>query len=135
MKTMTLTADIDRVNEVVDFVSAQLDMHDAPMKVQMQIAIAVEEIYCNIAHHAYAPGTDEAEISVCVEGDPPAAVIRFADRGTPFNPLARQDPDITLGIEERSIGGLGIFMVKKSMDEVAYAFEDGQNILTIRKRL
>lgn len=61
--------------------------------------------------------------------------ITFSDSGKPYNPLEKPDPDVTLSAEERSIGGLGIFMVKKSMDDMRYEYKDGQNILTITKRL
>lgn len=135
MKQISLTADVAHVDEVLDFINAELEAHDAPMKTIMQINIAAEEIFVNIAHYAYRPGTGEATVCVDVEGAPPCAVIRFIDRGKPYDPLSREDPDITLDVEERQIGGLGIYMVKKSMDEVSYAYEDGQNILTIRKQL
>lgn len=135
MKKLTLTAEIERLDEVLDFVNEELEAHDAPMKTMMQIAIAVEEIFCNIAHHAYGESGGEAEIAIAVLEEPRRACIRFADRGIPYDPLSRQDPDITLGVEERDIGGLGVYMVKKSMDEMSYAYEDGQNILTMCKRL
>lgn len=135
MKKIVLPAEVSRLDEVIDFVNAELENGDVPMKALMQISIAVEEIFVNIARYAYHPGTGDAVIEVGVEQDPPCAVIRFSDRGTPYNPLEKEDPDISLNAEEREIGGLGIFMVKKSMDEVLYAHEDGQNILTIRKRL
>ena len=97
--------------------------------------MAVEEIFVNIAHYAYAPGEGEAEIAALVEGDPAELVVEFRDSGVPYDPLAKPDPDVTLSAEERGIGGLGIYMVKKSMDDVQYRHEGGRNILTIRKRL
>lgn len=135
MKKMILTAEVDRMDDVLDFINAELEAHDVSMKIIMQIDIAVEELFVNIAHYAYNPEVGEAIISVDMEENPPCAVIRFIDRGKPYDPLSREDPDVTLGVEERQIGGLGIYMVKKSMDEVSYAYEDGQNILTIRKLL
>ena len=135
MKKLVLTAEVDRMDDVLDFINAELEEHDVPMKTIMQIDIAVEELFVNIAHYAYNPEVGEAVVTVEVEEDPPCAVIRFVDRGKPYDPLSREDPDVTLGVEEREIGGLGIYMVKKSMDEVSYAYEDGQNILTIRKLL
>ena len=134
-KEMVLAADVERMDEVLDFVNEVLESCDAPMKTIMQIDIAVEEIFVNIAHYAYQPGTGEACISIDVQEAPACAVIRFADSGKPYNPLEREDPDVSLGVEEREIGGLGIYMVKKSMDEVSYAYENGQNVLTIRKLL
>lgn len=133
MKKMTLTAEVNRLDDVLNFINAELEARDVPMKVIMQIDIAVEEIYVNIAHYAYNPAVGEAIVTIDVEEEPPCAVIRFMDGGTPYDPLSRQDPDVTLGVEERKIGGLGIYMVKKSMDDVTYAYENGQNILTIRK--
>ena len=105
------------------------------MKAQMQIAIAVEEIYVNIARYAYHPEVGEATIRCEVGGEPLQVVIQFMDGGKPYNPLEKDDPDTTLGVEEREIGGLGIFMVKKSMDDISYTYADGKNILTIRKKL
>lgn len=135
MKEMILTAEVDRLDEVIDFIQEELERHDVPMKLVMQIDIAVEELFVNIAKYAYHPGVGDVSICVDVEPQPPCIVIRFADSGVPYNPLAKQDPDVTLGIEEREIGGLGIYIVKKSMDEVNYSYENGQNILTIRKLL
>lgn len=135
MKKMILTAEVDRMDDVLDFINAELEAHDVPMKTIMQIDIAVEELFVNIAHYAYNPEVGEATVTVDVNSEPPCAVIRFIDHGKPYDPLSREDPDVTLGVDERQIGGLGIYMVKKSMDEVSYAYEDGQNILTIRKLL
>lgn len=135
MKRMILSAEVSRLDELIDFINAELEEHGLPMKTIMQIDIAVDEIFGNIANYAYAPDVGEAAVTIDVEQNPPCAVIRFADRGRPFDPLKKPDPDVTLGIEEREIGGLGIYMVKKSMDEVSYVYEDGQNILTMRKRL
>ena len=98
-----------------------------------QILIAAEEIFVNIASYAYGQETGSAEIRMTVEDG--CAGIEFRDSGTPFDPLAKADPDVTLPAEERQIGGLGIFMVKKSMDDVQYRYEGGENILTIRKKL
>ena len=103
------------------------------MKQQMQIDIAAEEIFVNIAHYAYTPGTGEATICVELYQDPSAIEITFIDQGVPYDPLAKPDPDVTLSAKERKIGGLGIFMVKKSMDEVRYEYLDGCNVLTIKK--
>ena len=124
-------ARLDRLNEVMAFVDAHLEEADCPMKTQLQIDVAVEEIYVNIASYAYAPETGPAVIRLEMAEDASAVTISFIDRGVPFDPLAKPDPDVTLSAQEREIGGLGIFMVKKSMDDMRYAYEDGQNILTI----
>ena len=105
------------------------------MKVMMQIEIAVEEIYVNIVHYAYNPEIGKATIRCEVTDNPMQVIIQFMDSGVPFDPLAKEDADITLSAEEREIGGLGIFMVKKSMDEVSYEYKEGKNVLTIRKVL
>jgi anti-sigma regulatory factor (Ser/Thr protein kinase) len=77
----------------------------------------------------------EATVRVEVIEDPLAVVITFIDKGVPYDPLAKADPDITLSAEERDIGGLGVYMVKKSMDDIIYEYKDGQNILKIKKYL
>jgi len=135
MKSITIEAKTDNLPEVLSFVDAILEENDCPVKAQMQIDIAVEEIFVNIANYAYEPGSGNADINAEVSGETPEFIISFADRGTPYNPLEKEDPDITLSLEERPIGGLGIFMVKKSMDKVEYEYKDGQNILTIHKTL
>ncbi len=106
---------------------------NCPMKAQMQISVAVEEIFVNIASYAYAPGMGKA--AVCVEGseDPAAVTITFKDRGVPYDPLAKEDPDIGLSIDQRQIGGLGVFMAKELREELGYECEDGQNILMMKK--
>ena len=101
----------------------------------MQIELAVEEIFVNIAHYAYRPQIGQATVRVEVKEEPLSVIITFIDRGVPYDPLKRSDPDVTLSAEEREIGGLGIFMTKKVMDEVAYEYKDGQNVLTLKKRL
>lgn len=136
MDEMKIKAEVDNLDEVLAFVDERLEEAGCPMKVQTQIDIAVEEIFVNIASYAYAPETGNADIGVEITGDDPAVVtIRFADSGMPYDPLAKEDPDITLPAEERPIGGLGIYMVKKSMDEVFYEYKDGFNIFTIKKKL
>ena len=105
------------------------------MKIMMQIEIAVEEIYVNIVHYAYNPSVGKATIRCEVTDNPMQVMIQVLDSGIPFDPLAKEDADITLSADERDIGGLGIFMVKQSMDEVNYEYKDGKNVLTIKKVL
>lgn len=135
MKELELEALTDNLPQVISFVDEQLEAADCPMKIQMQIDIAVEEIFVNIAHYAYNPDVGTAKVRVEVLGEPPAVDITFIDNGIPYDPLAKADPDVTLSAEERQIGGLGIFMVKKSMDDVKYEYLDGHNILTLKKGL
>ena len=125
----------ENLQELISFVDGHLEDMGVSMKAQMQIDIAVEELFVNIAHYAYAPDVGEVVISVAKDKEKNQISITFADSGKPYNPLEKPDPDVTLSAEERSIGGLGIFMVKKSMDDMRYEYKDGQNILTITKRL
>ncbi len=135
MKTMRVPAEVNQLTTVNDFIGTELEKYGCSPKVQMQVELAVEEIFVNIANYAYHPELGEAEVDVDAGGDPPTVTIRFLDRGKPFNPLDREDVDVTASAESREIGGLGIFLVKKNMDDVEYSYEDGKNILTIRKKL
>ncbi len=128
-----VAAKTESLDEVLEFVQSRLKEKNCPKKAQTQIAIAVEEIFVNIANYAYGEEEGPATIQIAFEGEPLHAVIRFMDEGTPYNPLEKKDPDTSLSAEEREIGGLGIFMVKKSMDTMEYAYQDGKNILTIQK--
>ena len=135
VKELVVEASTERLPEVLGFVEGCLEEASCPMKTQMQISVAVEEIFVNIAQYAYAPKTGSATVHVEISGDPPEAAITFIDKGVPYDPLKKPDPDISLSAEEREIGGLGIYMVKKSMDDVVYEYKDGQNVLTIKKKL
>lgn len=135
LNKITVPATLEHLDTIQDFVAAELEKTDCPMKIEFQIQLAVEEIYVNIAHYAYHPKVGEATVSCWVGGEPLQVTIQFLDGGKPFNPLAKEDTDVTLSAEDREIGGLGILMVKKNMDQVDYAYEDGKNILTIKKRL
>lgn len=125
----------ENLGQVLEFVEAKLEELDCPMKIQTQIDIAVEEIYVNIAHYAYQSEPGQVTICIKTEEDSGMVVIHFIDSGIPFNPLERKDPDVTLSAEERNIGGLGIYMVKKSMDDVSYEYKNGQNVFTIKKKI
>ena len=135
MKEMTVDAAIENIPAVTAFVEEQLEQYDCPMKAQMQIDIAIDELFSNIAQYAYTPKTGKATVRVEVTEDPMAVVITFIDNGVPYDPLAKDDPNVSLPADERQIGGLGIFMVKKSMDEITYEYKNGQNILTIKKHI
>ena len=135
MKELNIAATVENIETVTDFVNEQLEALDCPMKAQMQIDIAIDELFGNIAHYAYNPEIGKATVRVEVIEDPLAVTITFIDNGVPYDPLAKADPDTTLSAEEREIGGLGIYMVKKSMDEITYEYKDGQNILAIKKNL
>ena len=135
MKELTLPATIENIEKVTDFVNDLLVEIDCPMKAQMQIDIAIDELFGNIAHYAYNPETGPATVRVEVTEEPISVVITFIDHGVPYDPLKKDDPDITLSAEERAIGGLGVFMVKKTMDEISYEYRDGKNILRIKKNM
>lgn len=133
MKEITVKAKVENIERVTAFVDAELERFECPMKIQTQIDIAIDECMGNIVHYAY-PGTEgDVTVQLEVSNGPFEVVITFLDQGIPYNPLSNEEPDITLGAEERKIGGLGIFMVKKFMDEVDYEYREGQNRLTIRK--
>lgn len=135
MKELTISATVENIEVVTDFVNEQLESFDCPIKAQMQIDIAIDELFGNIAHYAYNPEVGDATVRVEVKDDPLAVVITFIDKGVPYDPLKKADPNTNLSAEEREIGGLGIYMVKKSMDEISYEYKDGQNILTILKNI
>ena len=132
---LTIEAKKENLPEVTEFIDLKLEEAQCSMKAQMQIDIAVEELFVNIASYAYAPGTGQATVRIEIEDDPKTATITFTDEGVAYDPLAKEDPDITLSAEERGIGGLGIFMVKKSMDDMRYEYKDGKNILQIVKKI
>ena len=135
MKELTLAATVENIETVTEFVNAQLELMDCPVKAQMQIDIAIDELFGNIAHYAYNTEVGSATVRVEVSEAPLAVIITFIDNGVPYDPLGKDDPDITLSAEEREIGGLGIYMVKQSMDEITYEYKDGQNILKIKKNI
>ena len=135
MKELTVDAAIENIPAVTAFVEEQLEQVGCPMKAQMQIDIAIDELFSNIAQYAYSPKTGKATVRVEMTEDPMAVVITFIDNGIPYDPLAKADPNVSLPADDRQIGGLGIFMVKKSMDEINYEYKNGQNILTIKKHI
>lgn len=134
-KQMTVEATVENIELITNFINTELEALDCPMKAQMQIDVAVDELFGNIAHYAYNPETGPATVMIDVEKDPLAVIITFMDHGKPYDPLSRDDPDITLSAEEREIGGLGVFLVKKTMDAVTYEYKDGKNILKIKKNI
>ena len=134
-KEIVIDAKIEKIDEVTAFVDGLLEEYGCPMKAQMQIDIAIDELFGNIAHYAYEHEDGKASIQVEVVEEPLSVIITFIDQGVPYDPLAKTDPDVSLGLEEREIGGLGIYMVKKSMDEISYEYKNGQNILTIKKSM
>ena len=132
---LELEALVENLPYVQEFIDSHLEKVDCSPRAQMQISLAAEEIFTNIASYAYAPEKGRAKVRVEVDDDPVTVTITFLDRGVPYDPLQREDPDVTLPAEERDIGGLGILLTKKTMDEVAYEYRDGQNILTLKKKI
>jgi len=130
-----IPAEVENLNHVLEFIDSHLEAIGCPFRTQMQLDVAIEEIFVNIASYAYENIRGEAEITMWMETDPLTAVFEFRDNGIPYDPLAKQDPDVTLPAAEREIGGLGIYMVKKTMDDMQYRRENGQNILTLRKKI
>ncbi|MBQ6469598.1 MAG: SpoIIE family protein phosphatase [Lachnospiraceae bacterium] len=132
---MEVEASDANLESVMTFIEEKLDEINCPDTVKAQIAVAAEEIFVNIAHYAYAPGKGNALVRVGLTDEPSSVEISFTDHGIPYDPLAHEDPDITLSAEERPIGGLGIFITKKVMDQVSYVYENGCNSLTMKKNL
>ena len=133
MREGVFEAKIEKLEDVQDFIANELESAFCSIKLRIQIAIAIEEIFVNIAHYAYRHeegASGNVTIRIAIDE---AVEIQFEDSGVPFNPLAREDPDITLRAEERKLGGLGIFMVKKIMDGVEYQHKDNKNVLVIKK--
>lgn len=131
MTEKTFPASDEALPEVMSFVEENLEAFGCTMKAIMQISVCVEEIFVNIAHYAYGEGIGNMTLSLSSQDNKVCLV--FSDNGVPFDPLAKEDPDITLSAEERPVGGLGIFMVKKVMDEVDYEYRDGKNVFTMKK--
>lgn len=135
MKELSINASVENLPAVTEFVESAIEETDCSMKTKIQINIAVDEIFGNIAQYAYSPETGDATVKVDIAKDMKTVSITFIDSGIPYNPLEKSDPDISLSAQEREIGGLGIYMVKKSMDEMSYEYKDGKNILTIKKNI
>ncbi len=143
-KTFECEAKIENLNKATAFLEETLEEVGCDMKQTMQLTVALEEIFVNIAHYAYAktdsagniiPDTGSGQVSLTLVAENGKVALKFEDEGVPYNPLEKDDPDVTLSVEEREIGGLGIFMVKKSMDDMYYEYKDGKNILTLMKKL
>lgn len=133
MTEKTFPASDAALHEALDLVEQTLTDAGCSMKTVLQITVCVEEMFVNVAHYAY--GENEGDVTLAVGVEDGIASITLIDSGIPFDPLQAKQPDITLSAEERSIGGLGIFMVRKSMDEVSYERRDGQNRFTMKKKL
>lgn len=132
---LKVRADLDHLNLVMEFITGELKKNGFGEKQVYQVELAAEEIFTNIATYAYQSGSGDVWIQCQArKGHPETFMITFMDEGIPYNPLDRADPDITAGVEERQIGGLGIFLTKKMMDTLEYQYKDGKNILYIMKQ-
>ena len=135
MKERTIEATPENVDKAIEFVDEMLKEYGCGMREQMAIDVAVDELFGNIAHYAYNSEIGYATVKVDVIKEPLSVEITFIDGGKPYYPLAKVDPDTTQSIEDRPIGGMGILIVKKSMDAVNYEYKGGKNILTIKKNI
>ena len=135
MKTITTEATIRNIETVTAFVDRELEALGCPLRPLMQIRVVIDEIVSNIARDAYAPGTGSVTVQFAFDEKDRTVSLTFVDEGIPFDPLQQEEPDISLPAAKRKIGGLGILLVRKTMDEVTYRREDGKNILCLRKRI
>ena len=134
MMNKTFPAKIEALSDVLGFVDQTLETYECPMKIQTAICVAIEEVFVNVAHYAYGDGEGDMTLGIGFDEESRAITFRMTDKGVPFDPLKKPDPDITLSAEDREIGGLGIFIAKKTMDTITYAYENGENVLTMIKK-
>ena len=135
MTNKTFPAKTENLNDVLGFVEETLETFECPMKTQIAICVALEEVFVNVARYAYPDSEGDMTLHIGFDEQTRDVTFRMTDKGVPFDPLKKPDPDITLSAEEREIGGLGIFITKKTMDAVTYAYENGENILTMIKKI
>ena len=135
MTNQTFPAKTEALPDVLGFVEETLEGYGCPMKIQMAVCVAIEEAFVNVAHYAYGDGEGDMSLGIGFDKESRAITFCMTDKGIPFDPLQKPDPDITLPAEEREIGGLGIFITKQTMDSVTYAYENGENILTMIKTI
>lgn len=135
MKELTIEAKIENIDNVIEFVNDELDKFGCSSKAKIEINVAIDEIFANIANYAYKPNVGDATIQVDVNDQSKMASIVFIDKGVPFDPLVKNDPNVSLSADDREIGGLGIYIVKKTMDNVEYQYKDNSNILKITKKI
>ena len=135
MTNKTFPAKTQSLSEILSFVEEILERVECPMKTQTAICVAIEEVFVNVAHYAYPDGEGDMSLDIGFDDQSRAITFRMTDKGVPFDPLAKPDPDITLSAEDREIGGLGIFIAKKTMDSLSYCYENGENVLTMIKKI
>ena len=135
MTERVFPADESALGDVLAFAEEELEKAECPSKTMMQLTVAIEEVFVNVAHYAYPDEEGQVSFGIAFDSESRSITFRIADKGIAFNPLEKPDPDITLSAEEREMGGLGIFICKKTMDEIGYARENGENILTMTKKI
>jgi anti-sigma regulatory factor (Ser/Thr protein kinase) len=135
MTDKTFPAKVEVLSDVLGFVDQTLELYECPMKIQTAVCVAIEEVFVNVARYAYGGGEGDVTLGIGFDEQSRTITFRMTDKGMPFDPLKKEDPDITLPAEKRTIGGLGIFITKKTMDSVTYAYENGENILTMIKKI
>jgi len=133
VEELRIDASMENVDRLISILDERLEAVDCPMKAQLQLDVAVEEIFGNICQYAYGQASGEAIVRMNITEQ--EANITFIDEGAPFNPLEKEEPDVEMEAMSENVGGLGIFMVKESMDAVTYEYNDGKNHLTIVKYL
>jgi anti-sigma regulatory factor (Ser/Thr protein kinase) len=134
-KELTLQAVVENIPVVTELADAYLKDIGCSGKSQMQIDIAIDEIFSNISRYAYGEQGGTITVRLDFEPDLHMFSMQFIDEGIPFNPLETEEPDVSLSAEEREVGGLGIFLVKKTMNSVLYEYKNNTNILTIKKEI
>ena len=135
MTYKTFPAKTEALSDVLGFVEQMLDSFECPIKIQVALCVAIEEVFVNVAHYAYGEGEGNMSLGIGFDEESRAITFRMTDKGIPFDPLKKPDPDISLSADEREIGGLGIFITKKTMDSLTYAYENNENILTMIKKI
>ena len=135
MTEKTFPAKTESLSDVLGFVEETLESLECSMKIQTAICVAIEEVFVNVAHYAYKDGDGDMTLGISFDEQSRAITFQMTDKGVPFDPLKKPDPDITLSAEDREIGGLGIFIAKKTMDSLSYSYENGENVLTMIKKI
>jgi sigma-B regulation protein RsbU (phosphoserine phosphatase) len=135
MTNKTFPAKIESLSEVLGFVEETLEGIECPMEIQTAVCVAIEEVFVNVAHYAYPESDGDMMLHIGFDDESRTVTFRMTDKGIPFDPLKKPDPDITLSAEDREIGGLGIFIAKKTMDSISYSYNNGENVLTMIKKI
>ena len=133
-KTLTLPNDVQEVPQLAAFIEEVCESNGVDMMTTMQMNLALEEAVVNVMNYAYPEGT-KGYVDISVQTDSSGLTFVISDSGKPFDPTTREEVDTSLPAEQREIGGLGIFLVRKMMDDIKYEYKDGHNILTLRKKL